>query len=53
MKAAWKYIPFDVAGDYLQTIPLTSENDSNDEKKKTYRFIAVQPFCHKNLSNVF
>ena len=40
MKANWRYVPFDMAGDFLQTIPMPG---------KANQFITVQPYCHKTI----
>ncbi len=44
MKANWRYVPFDMAGDFLQTIPVPG---------KTNQFITVQPYCQKTLDRNF
>ncbi len=44
MKANWRYVPFDMAGDFLQTIPMPG---------KANQFITVQPYCHKTIDQNF
>ncbi len=44
MKANWRYVPFDMAGDYLQTLPVPGQ---------TNQFITVQPYCQKTLDRNF
>jgi hypothetical protein len=44
MKDGWSYVPFDMSGDYLQSIPMPGKTD---------QFITVQPFCQKTLERNF
>ena len=43
MQKGWVYVPYDMPGDFLQSIPIPDSQDS---------FICVQPICHQDLEGI-